>query len=200
MKVGIQSRIIKKINAELEQYDSSLLKKPQIIAANKIDLVEDEEALNAFMDFMEKEGRDVFPISAATRQGVEELLNETLNRIENYIPPEEDEIELFDFEKDEYDADYKKLEAFVAEDGAYELTGGQLLKIFRSTNFTDVGSMRYLYRYIVNKGGIDMLKELGLQEGDTFESRITNLNIMTISLIMRLPAGMLSLKRKPQGL
>ena len=157
----------KKINAELEQYDPALLKKPQIIAANKIDLVEDEEALDAFMDFMKKEGRDVFPISAATRQGVEELLNETLNRIENYIPPEEDEIELFDFEKDEYDADYKKLEAFVAEDGAYELTGGQLLKIFRSTNFTDVGSMRYLYRYIVNKGGIDMLKELGLQEGDT---------------------------------
>ena len=139
------------------------------------------------MDFMKKEGRDVFPISAATRQGVEELLNETLNRIENYIPPEEDEIELFDFEKDEYDADYKKLEAFVAEDGAYELTGGQLLKIFRSTNFTDVGSMRYLYRYIVNKGGIDMLKELGIR----FESRITNLNIMTISLIMRLPAGIL---------
>ncbi|MEE0442855.1 MAG: GTPase ObgE [Acutalibacteraceae bacterium] len=157
----------KKINAELEQYDPALLKKPQIIAANKIDLVEDEEALDAFMDFMKKEGRDVFPISAATRQGVEELLNETLNRIVNYIPPEEDEIELFDFEKDEYDADYKKLEAFVAEDGAYELTGGQLLKIFRSTNFTDVGSMRYLYRYIVNKGGIDMLKELGLQEGDT---------------------------------
>lgn len=156
-----------KINEELAQYDPALLNKTQIVAANKIDLVTDEEKLQEFMDYMEKEGRKVFPISAATRQGIQELLNEALNCVENFVAPEEEEIELFDFEKDDYDEDYKKLEAFVAEDGAYELTGGQLLKIFRSTNFNDVGSMRYLYRYIQKKGGLDMLKELGLQEGDT---------------------------------
>ncbi|MDO4384215.1 MAG: GTPase ObgE [Eubacteriales bacterium] len=156
-----------KINEELAQYDPALLKKTQIVAANKIDLVTDDEKLKEFMDYMEREGRKVFPISAATRQGIQELLNEALNCVENFVAPEEEEIELFDFEKDDYDEDYKKLDAFVAEDGAYELTGGQLLKIFRSTNFNDVGSMRYLYRYIQNKGGIEMLKELGLQEGDT---------------------------------
>ena len=55
----------------------------------------------------------------------------------------------------------------MAEDGALRINRRSLFKDFRSTNFTDVGSMRYLYRHIVNKGGIDMLKELGLQEGDT---------------------------------
>ena len=60
------------------------------------------------------------------------------------------------------------MDAFIdEEDGAFVLSGGQLQKIFRSTNFNDVGSMRYLYRYIVDKGGIQKLKELGLQEGDT---------------------------------
>ena len=157
----------RKINAELEKYDPALLKKPQLVAANKIDLLEDPDELKPFMDYMEKEGRKVFPISAATRNGVEGLLNAALYEIENYVEPEEEPIQLFDLDKDDYDENYKNLEAFIdEEDGAYVLAGGQLQKIFRSTNFNDVGSMRYLYRYIRDKGGIDMLKELGLQEGD----------------------------------
>jgi GTPase len=158
----------KKINAELEQYDPALLKKPQLIAANKMDLVSDSPELEDFMKYMDEEGRKVFPISAATRQGVEELLNEALHEIESYVAPEEEPIELFDFDKDDYDENYKNMDAFIdEEDGAFVLSGGQLQKIFRSTNFNDVGSMRYLYRYIVDKGGIQKLKELGLQEGDT---------------------------------
>ena len=66
----------KKINAELEQFDVRLLNKPQIIAANKTDLITDEAAYNEFLEFMKKEGRKVFPICAAGRQGITELLNE----------------------------------------------------------------------------------------------------------------------------
>ena len=47
------------------------------------------------------------------------------------------------------------------------LEGKQLMKIFNSTNFTDNGSIRYLYRYIEKNGGIKLLKELGLKDGDT---------------------------------
>ncbi len=156
-----------KINEELRQYDPALLKKPQIIAANKMDLVDADEKLQEFLAYMESQDRKVFPISAATGQGVESLLNEALQCIENYEAPEETEIELFDFEKDDYDENYKQIYATQDEEGTYVLSGGQLEKIFRSTNFNDVGSMRYLYRYIVDKGGIDMLKEIGLEEGDT---------------------------------
>lgn len=157
----------KKINAELEKFNPHLLNRPQIIAANKMDLVYDQDKLKEFLDYMKKEGRAVFEISAATRQGIKELLDEVLYRINTYEEPDEQEYEMFDFEKDEYDADYKKISGYQDEDGVFVLEGKQLTKIFNSTNFTDNGSIRYLYNYIVKQGGIKLLKEMGLREGDT---------------------------------
>ncbi len=157
----------RKIISELEQYDPALLRKPQIIAANKIDIVTDNDKLDEFMKLMEEEGRKVFPISAATRQGITELLNEVLHELETYVEPEEEPVQMFDFEADEYDADYKKISAYVDEDGVFVLEGKQLTKIFNSTNFTDAGSIRYLYKFIEKQGGMKLLHALGLKEGDT---------------------------------
>ena len=157
----------KKINAELEAFDPRLSEKPQIVAANKADLVTDEDKLAEFMDFMKKEGREVYLISAATKQGIDELLAAALRKIETYVEPEEEPMTMFDFEADEHEADYKLITGYVDEEGVYVLEGKQLLKIFNSTNFTDNGSIRYLYRYIEKQGGIKLLKELGLKDGDT---------------------------------
>ena len=74
---------------------------------------------------------------------------------------------MYDFAADDYDADYKKISAYIDDDGAFVLEGKQLNKIFNSTNFTDAGSIRYLYNYIVKQGGIKLLQQLGLKEGDT---------------------------------
>ena len=157
----------KKIIDELRKYDERLLAKPMLVAANKIDAVCDEEKLTEFIEFVENEGKRVFKISAAARQGIQELLNATINELDNYVEPEAEEVEYFDFEKDELDEDFKKLKAYRAYDGGFVLEGKQLSKIFRSTNFTDTGSMRYLYKFIVDRGGIKMLKKIGLKEGDT---------------------------------
>ena len=157
----------KKIMLELEQFDPKLLRRPQIVAANKMDLVTDQEKLDEFMQFMAKEGRKVFPISAAGRQGITELLNEVLAELENYEEPDDEPVQMYDFAADEYDADYKKISAYVDEDGVFVLEGKQLLKIFNSTNFTDSGSIRYLYNYIEKQGGMKLLFALGLKEGDT---------------------------------
>ena len=157
----------KKINAELEQFDERLAKKPQIIAANKIDLVTDQEKYDEFMEFMKKEGREVYPISAAARQGLDELMNAALRGVENYEEPDYEPMVMFDFEADENEADYRLVSGYKDEDGTYVLEGKQLSKIFNSTNFTDSGSVRYLYNYIVKQGGIDILRELGLKDGDT---------------------------------
>ena len=138
-----------------------------LVAANKIDAACDEERLENFVKFVEADGKRVFKISAVARQGVQELLNAALNELENYIEPESDEIEYFDFVRDEIDEDFKKLKAYRDLDGVYVLEGKQLSKIFRSTNFNDIGSMRYLYKFIVDRGGIKMLEKLGLKEGDT---------------------------------
>ncbi len=157
----------KKIIEELGQYDEKLLSKPMLVAANKIDAACDEERLENFVKFVEADGKRVFKISAVARQGVQELLNAALNELENYIEPESDEIEYFDFVRDEIDEDFKKLKAYRDLDGVYVLEGKQLSKIFRSTNFNDTGSMRYLYKFIVDRGGIKTLEKLGLKEGDT---------------------------------
>lgn len=156
-----------KINAELAKFNPNLLKKPQIIAANKTDIILDEEKYAEFMDYMKSEGHKVFPISAVTRKGIKELMDETLYLLETYEEPEIEEYEMFDFEQDEFDADYKKISGYLDVDGVYVLEGKQLTKIFNSTNLTDSGSLRYLYNYIVKQGGIKLLKSMGLQDGDT---------------------------------
>ena len=53
------------------------------------------------------------------------------------------------------------------EDDVYVLEGKQLMKIFNSTNFEDYGSLRYLDRYIEKSGGMQILLDLGMEEGDT---------------------------------
>ena len=90
----------------------------------------------------------------------------TLQEVEKN-PPEEEEVEYFDFEQDEAQGpEYREVHVSRGEDGAFELSGGQLMKIFNSTNFNDMGSLRYLYKYIENSGAVEKMKEMGLEEED----------------------------------
>ena len=133
-----------KINKELGQYSEKLLKKPQIVVANKIDLVgEDSEEYQDFKAYVEEQGYEVFPMSAPINQGVQEVLAAAANKLQQLLaePQEEDDYEMFDFEKDENDPDYRKVT--VSYDGnTFVLQGKQLLKIFNST------------------------KEMGIEDGD----------------------------------
>lgn len=157
-----------KINTELSTFSERLTKKPQLIAANKMDMLNEEDVRYiSFKKYVEDKGYRVFPISAPINQGVSELLGATvaeLKRIETEFANEED-YEFFDFEKDMDDPNYREI--FISkEDNTYVLEGKQLLKIFNSTNFNDLGSLRYLYQYVAKNGAIDKLKEMGLSEGD----------------------------------
>ncbi|MFR4018187.1 MAG: GTPase ObgE [Clostridia bacterium] len=160
-----------KINRELEQYSPRLMKKPQIVAANKIDLIsEDDPKYLEFKEYVESKGYKVFPMSAPINIGVKEVLAEAADKLQKLLeePHEDDGYEMFDFEADEYDPDYRTVS--VEFDGRnYILSGKQLEKIFNSTNFTDSGSVRYLYRYIEKSGALDKMKELGIEDGDTIK-------------------------------
>ncbi|MCQ2547483.1 MAG: GTPase ObgE [Clostridia bacterium] len=161
-----------KILLELEKYNPKILKKPMIVAANKIDMVDmDGEDYKAFVKYVTDKGYEVFPISAPINIGVEELMQAAAKELAKVIDEvDEGYTEYFDFEKDDKDPDYTKIFASYDEDeDCYVLEGKQLTKIFNSTNFQDFGSLRYLYKYIEKKGGIEMLKELGLEEGDTIK-------------------------------
>lgn len=162
-----------KINNELEAYSPRILRKPQIVAANKIDQLdnlEEDEAYIEFKEYVESKGYKVFPMSAPLNIGVKEVLAAALlelQRIEANPEEEDDGYEYFDFEAEDNDPNYKEVYVgYNEEDDVYTIEGKQLAKIFRSTNFNDMGSLRYLYKYIEGKGAIEQLKELGLEEGD----------------------------------
>ena len=157
-----------KINNELLSFGEKLLKKPQLIAANKMDMLEeDDEKYITFKKYVEDKGYRVFPISAPINQGVKELMGAAAAELYKLAqePQEEEIYELFDFEKDKEDENYREIYASKVGD-SYVLDGKQLRKIFNSTNFNDFGSLRYLYKYMEKNGGIEKLKQLGLEEGD----------------------------------
>lgn len=164
-----------KINFELKQYDPNLPDKVKIVAANKIDLINFDDAnsekvknYNEFIDKITALGKKVIPISAATGKGIDELMYKALDAIKDYEENVTDEevLPLFDFNNNDED-DYRVIHASIGDDGVFVLEGKQLTKIFNSTNFNDISSLRYLYKYIVKNGGIKELKKLGLEEGDT---------------------------------
>ena len=161
-----------KINKELEAYSPRILKKPQLVAANKIDMIdEDDPQYLEFKKYVEDLGYKVFPMSAPLNLGVEEILGAALNELNRIEQDpslqEEDTTEFFDFEAEDNDPTYRDIICgYYEEEDVYTLSGKQLSKIFKSTNFNDMGSLRYLYKYIEKKGAIEQLKELGLEEGD----------------------------------
>ena len=156
------------INKELRAYSNVLANKPQIVAANKIDLIEDNNSgYELFKEYAANQGYAVFPISAPINLGVPELMAyaaKILAEVENTSM--EEIMETFDFEREDTDDNYRKVEVR-RDNHKYVIEGKQLTKIFNSTNFNDIGSVRYLYKYIEKSGAIEKLKSMGLKEGDT---------------------------------
>ena len=161
-----------KINKEIEAYSPRILKKPQLVAANKIDMIdEDDPQYLEFKKYVEDLGYKVFPMSAPLNLGVEEILGAALNELNRIEQDpslqEENTTDFFDFEAEDNDPTYRDIICgYDEEEDVYTLSGKQLSKIFKSTNFNDMDSLRYLYKYIEKKGAIEQLKELGLEEGD----------------------------------
>ena len=158
-----------KINNELRMYSEKVANKPMLVAANKIDMIDEEDPqFVEFKEYVEGKGYKMFPICAPINIGVQELMAAALLELQKAeMNPEEDDTEYFDFELEDANPTYREVYTSRADDGAYVLAGQQLQKIFDSTNFNDMGSLRYLYKYIEKSGAIDKFLEMGLEEGDT---------------------------------
>ncbi len=161
-----------KINEELRAYDERLLKKPMIVAANKMDLIdEDDEKYLEFKKYVEDLGYKVFPMSAPINIGVRPVLDEAarlLSEVEANPVEEDLTYEIFDFDSEDKDPDFRKVTGYFDEkEYVYVLEGKQLTKIFNSTNFEDGSSLRYLDKYIEKSGGMQILRDLGISDGDT---------------------------------
>ena len=153
------------INRELELYDPELAKRPQVIAANKIDALYGGEKLTAFKSKMEERGYKVFPISAATKQGVEPLIRyvyETLKKLPDTVlfEPSAREVELRpEAEKPPF--------TVRRENEVYVVEGPWVEKILGRVNLYDRESLQYFQRSLKNMGVIEALEKKGIREGDT---------------------------------
>ncbi len=150
-----------KINKELSQYNIKLMNKPQIIVANKMDIPEAEEGLRKIKEEFEPKGYKIYSVSAATREGIEELKYAIWDLLSNTeIIYETFDEEFIHVEEVEDSIIVKK------ENGEYIVEGSFIERLLGSTYFDDVDSLRYFQDMLRKKGVIDELKELGIQEYD----------------------------------
>lgn len=159
---------IKAINKELENYNPKLLERPQVIAANKIDVIYDDgsDPVQAIRDAFEPEGIKVYPISAVTGQGVKELLYAVRTLLDNF----KDEPVLFEkeFDYDELmDNPNESFEVSINEDGVYVVNGPKIDKMLGYTNLESEKGFDFFQKFMKRSGVLDELEKLGIAEGDT---------------------------------
>lgn len=158
---------IYKINAELEAYNPEIAKRPQVIAANKIDAIyqEDSDPVQALKDEFEPQGIRVFPISGVTGSGMKELLYYVSEQLQTL-----DQAPIV-FEQEYFPEDeliYVDLPYTVEkEDDMYVVEGPKIEKMLGYTNLDSEKGFAFFQKFLKDTGILDELEAAGIQEGDT---------------------------------
>ena len=158
---------IYKINAELEAYNPDIAKRPQVIAANKVDVIypEGEDPIQRLKDEFEPKGIRVFPISGVTGAGIKELLYFVSDRLSEldqapvifepeYFPEEELIHENLPYTVEK-------------EDDIYVVEGPKIEKMLGYTNLDSEKGFAFFQKFLKDTGILDELEAAGIQEGDT---------------------------------
>ena len=158
------------INKELMAYNPDIAKRPQVIAANKIDAIYDEEnnPVDAIKKEFEPKGIAVYPISAVSGKGVKELLyhvNEMLEGLSDEVTVFEQEYfpELAAFQNSEepYSVAYDE------EADEYVVEGPRIEKMLGYTNLDSEKGFTFFQNFLKDSGILEQLEGLGIQDGDT---------------------------------
>ena len=150
------------INNELKKYSEKLAKRKQIIVANKMDVV-NEEILKQVEELAKKEGLELYKISGATKQGVQELIDYVEKTLQTL--PKEDLIEYED--RKVYTLEDEEKWTIKKEDGVFIVSGKAIQRLMGRVNIEDNESIYYLQKSLKNMGVDAKLKEMGVCEGDT---------------------------------
>lgn len=152
------------INKELIKYNSKLAERKQIIALNKIDIVVDEENTNKIKVQLEEKGFEVFAISAATKNGIDKLLDRVIVLLDEIgeVPSifQEEDIDGI------YTLEEEKTFTINKENNEYTIEGKDMERLIYSVNFEDLDSVRFFQRMLRKKGIIDELEKMGINDGD----------------------------------
>lgn len=159
---------IRKINEELIAYNPELANKPQVIAANKMDVFygEDEETtITLLKEEFESTGIKVFPISAVSGKGIKELLyhvHHMLSEIDDtpIIFEKEYFLENIDLSSEPFTVERK-------EDHLFSVEGPRIERMLGYTNLDSEKGFEFFQRFLKDTGILKQLEELGIEEGDT---------------------------------
>ena len=151
------------INEELKKYSEKLSQRKQIIVANKVDILQDESLYKELEKTAKEHNMEIFKISAATGEGIPELLKhisdvlKTLPK-EDLIETENEKVYTLDNKDDGYTIE--------KEDGKFVIKGEAVERIMRRVNIEDNESLYYFQKSLDNLGVNEKLKKMGIQEGD----------------------------------
>ena len=157
------------INKELENYSPELIKRPQVIAANKTDVfygTEEDTVITLLKEEFEPKGIPVFPISAASGKGVKELLyyvKQQLDQLdqEPVVFEQEYDLEQETFKDEPYTVEYDEKE------GMYVVEGPRIERMLGYTNLDSEKGFEFFQKFLRTSGIVDELEKLGIEEGDT---------------------------------
>ena len=151
------------INEELKKYSEKLSERTQIIVANKVDILQDENLYKELEKTAKEHNMEIFKISGATGDGIPELLkhvSEILKTLpkEDLIETENEKVYTLENKDDEYTIE--------REDGKFVIKGEAVERIMRRVNIEDNESLYYFQKSLDNLGVNEKLKKMGIQEGD----------------------------------
>ena len=157
------------INKELKAYNEEIAARPQVIAANKVDVLGgNEEPIERLKKEFEPKGIRVFPISAVAGQGLKELLYYVKELLD--ASPQESIV----FEQEYFPEEelvYENLPYTVSksedEEGVYIVEGPRIEKMLGYTNLDSEKGFAFFQNFLKNTGILEELEEAGIQEGDT---------------------------------
>ena len=151
-----------KINTELAKYSEKLSKRKQIIVANKIDVMQDESLYLDLEKVAKEKQMEIFKISAATNEGVSELIKYVAKVLK--ILPKEELIDIVD--KKIYTLEDEEGYTIEKEEGMFVIKGEPVERIMRRVNIADNESLYYFQKSLDDLGVNQKLKEMGVKEGD----------------------------------
>lgn len=152
-----------KINAELSNYSEKLSNKLQVVAANKIDVMQDEENYRRLEKVAKQKGYEIFKISAVTGEGLNELFNrvaELLKEIPKQELEEVDKTVYYNYE------DENEGWRITRENNTFVIDGKEIENVMRRVNFSDYESLAYFHSTLKKMGIEAELKRRGIKEGD----------------------------------